>query len=441
MASLDATRLPPWHLPDGITSRFVDTSPTSLKFHILEALPGASSTHGSLPPLILLLHGFPNLSYDWRFVMPKLAAAGYYAVAVDLRGFGRTHNANLSPLDDGSIRASTATLDIVALVRALGYSVIHTLVGQDLGAYVAATTTLMRPDMVKSLVLMAHTWKGIPDLPVKPAPSASLAPAMEVPEPPWWETTKDPAIHASLAKLEPPRQHYKWYNASPDASRDWTYPTGQPLRDFLKGYFFLKSGGGASQQQRQTTTTTTTTTPPPPPLPPPRPLRSWTADELAVMPHYYIMRAGMTVRQNVALDMKKKEDEPPRPAGSVVVDSRLALPWLSEADLDVYEQEYTRTTFRAPLRWYHALTDPDLSGDLAYLAGAKIAVPVKYVSGLDDWGTYQVPGGLEAMQQGFSVDAACWRGATLVPGAGHWVNMEKPDESASEILKLAASVA
>ena len=44
------------------------------------------------------------------------------------------------------------------------------------------------------------------------------------------------------------------------------------------------------------------------------------------------------------------------------------------------------------------------------------------------------------MQQGVSVEPEGWRGATLVPGAGHWANMEKPDESAAEILKLASTV-
>src|SRR5580704_8630596 len=41
-------------------------------------------------PLVAMLHGFPNLAYSWRKVMPAVAAAGYYAVAPDCRGFGRT---------------------------------------------------------------------------------------------------------------------------------------------------------------------------------------------------------------------------------------------------------------------------------------------------------------------------------------------------------------
>jgi pimeloyl-ACP methyl ester carboxylesterase len=56
-----------------------------LDVHILEAgyeSPGR--------PLALLLHGFPDLAYGWRHLIPILADAGYHVVAPDQRGFGRT---------------------------------------------------------------------------------------------------------------------------------------------------------------------------------------------------------------------------------------------------------------------------------------------------------------------------------------------------------------
>jgi pimeloyl-ACP methyl ester carboxylesterase len=53
--------------------------------HILEA--GFESSNR---PLALLLHGFPDLAYGWRHLMPLLADAGYHVVAPDQRGFGRT---------------------------------------------------------------------------------------------------------------------------------------------------------------------------------------------------------------------------------------------------------------------------------------------------------------------------------------------------------------
>ncbi len=71
-------------LPSGIRSRIIDNS-NGLAMHVLEA--GFS---GEARPCVLLLHGFPELALSWRYVMPTLAAAGYYVVAPDQRGYGRT---------------------------------------------------------------------------------------------------------------------------------------------------------------------------------------------------------------------------------------------------------------------------------------------------------------------------------------------------------------
>ena len=79
-----ATPLETATLPPGIRSRFV-RGVNGLDIHILEA--------GYAPadrPLVLLLHGFPEIAYSWRKVMPALADAGFHAVAPDQRGYGRT---------------------------------------------------------------------------------------------------------------------------------------------------------------------------------------------------------------------------------------------------------------------------------------------------------------------------------------------------------------
>ena len=69
-------------LPAGIRSRFVD-GVNGLRVHMLEA---GDPAH----PAVLLLHGFPELAYSWRKVMPALADAGYHVIAPDQRGYGRT---------------------------------------------------------------------------------------------------------------------------------------------------------------------------------------------------------------------------------------------------------------------------------------------------------------------------------------------------------------
>jgi len=76
--------LDPAVLAPGIRSRFVDDV-NGLRVHILEAgfeSPGR--------PLVLMLHGFPEIAYSWRKVMPSVAAAGFHVVAPDQRGYGRT---------------------------------------------------------------------------------------------------------------------------------------------------------------------------------------------------------------------------------------------------------------------------------------------------------------------------------------------------------------
>ena len=81
------SELPPLQddvLPSGMRSRFVRDI-NGLRLHVLEA---GFETRGR--PLVLLLHGFPELAYSWRKVMLPLAAAGFRVVAPDQRGYGRT---------------------------------------------------------------------------------------------------------------------------------------------------------------------------------------------------------------------------------------------------------------------------------------------------------------------------------------------------------------
>lgn len=69
-------------------------------------------------PLVLLLHGFPEGWYSWRRQLPELARAGYRAVAIDVRGYGRSSK----PADLAAYRMVELVEDNVAAVRALGES-------------------------------------------------------------------------------------------------------------------------------------------------------------------------------------------------------------------------------------------------------------------------------------------------------------------------------
>src|SRR5205807_6844399 len=140
--------------------------------HVLEAGdPGR--------PLLLLLHGFPELAYSWRKIMLPLAAAGFHVVAPDQRGYGRTTGWDADYDGDlASFRMLNLARDALGLVAALGHASVAAVIGHDFGASVAAWCALTRPDVFRSPVLMAP-FAGPPPLPestASPAPLRSGAP-------------------------------------------------------------------------------------------------------------------------------------------------------------------------------------------------------------------------------------------------------------------------
>ena len=93
-------------------------------------------------PLVVLCHGWPELSYSWRHQIPALAAAGFHVVAPDMRGFGRTS----APAAIGAYSIFDNVGDMVALVGALGEKQ-AVIIGHDWGAPIAWHAALFRPDM------------------------------------------------------------------------------------------------------------------------------------------------------------------------------------------------------------------------------------------------------------------------------------------------------
>ena len=122
--------LDPAALPAGIRARFVE-GVNGLRMHVLEA-----GEAGPDRPLILLVHGFPEIAYSWRKVMPALAAAGYHVVAPDLRGYGRTADAPVAFADDlAPYRLHNHLLDLLCLMSALTRDRVAALVGHDYGSW------------------------------------------------------------------------------------------------------------------------------------------------------------------------------------------------------------------------------------------------------------------------------------------------------------------
>lgn len=358
--------LSPLPLPAGIRSRQLP-GVNGLDMHILEA---GHETPGR--PLLLLLHGFPELAYSWRKIMLPLAQAGYHVVAPDQRGYGRTtgqdtgYDAELSPFSMLSLAR-----DALALVKALGHDQVAAVIGHDFGSPVAAWCALIRPDVFRAVAMMSAPFGGPPALPFQPA---------------------DTRIHEALAALDPPRLHYQWYYATPEANENmWHSPQG--VHDFLRAYYHFKSADWAGNQ--------------------PYPLAAWRADELAKLPTYYVMDARLGMAETVAPEMPSAE-------------AIAACEWLPDEQLAVYAGEYARTGFQGGLQWYRCGVSDRFNAELSLFAGRTIDVPACFIAGAADWGVQQRPGAFEAMQRRVCTQML---GCHLIEGAGHWVQQEQPEET------------
>ena len=98
-------------------------------------------------PLIVLLHGFPEFWYSWRYQIPFLAEHGYTVVAPDLRGYNETDK----PRKGYDI--PTLLLDIKGLIEGLGQQR-AIIVGHDWGGVLAWTFAMSYPAMTESLIVM-----------------------------------------------------------------------------------------------------------------------------------------------------------------------------------------------------------------------------------------------------------------------------------------------
>ncbi|MFI7357993.1 alpha/beta fold hydrolase [Streptomyces avidinii] len=101
-------------------------------------------------PLVLLVHGFPESWYSWRHQLPALAAAGYRAAAIDVRGYGRSSR----PGDLEAYRMPELVADNAAVVHALGEQS-AVIVGHDWGSVIAADSALLRPDVFRAVGMLS----------------------------------------------------------------------------------------------------------------------------------------------------------------------------------------------------------------------------------------------------------------------------------------------
>ncbi|HXH20509.1 MAG TPA: alpha/beta hydrolase [Dehalococcoidia bacterium] len=111
-----------------------------IRMHYLEAGQGYP---------VLLLHGFPELAFSWRYQLPALAAAGYRAIAPDLRGYGETDK----PHAIAAYTIQELEADIVGLLDALDIERCA-VAGHDWGAIITWHLALARPDRFERIIAL-----------------------------------------------------------------------------------------------------------------------------------------------------------------------------------------------------------------------------------------------------------------------------------------------
>lgn len=283
-------------------------------------------------PLVLLVHGFPELSISWRAQIEALAAAGYHAVAPDMRGYGGTGK----PADRDSYSILHLVGDLVDLTRALGRERCL-IVGHDWGAAVAWQCALMRPDLFTAVAALS-----VPFQPRRPKgpPTAAMAALAK-------RTGRDLYIR----RFQPEDAHLE-FDADPATA----------LRRMFHAY------DGATEQQS----------------------------------------TGFLAEGESLI-------------GSVPDDAPLP-PWMGETHFAEYVAAFTAGGFRPPLDWYRCL---DLNwAQTAWLQDARIRVPAAFMVGERD-PVRHYAGRDEAAMKDWIPDLRVQR---VLPGAGHWIQQERPDE-------------
>lgn len=180
--------------PQSFNHRFATVN--DIRLHYLEEGEG---------PVVILLHGYPFLWYLWRHQIRALAAAGYRAVALDQRGYGQT---DCPPVVD-SYDVTHLVGDVVGLMNSIG-SKSAVLVGQDWGSPVVYHVALMRPDLVRGVIMMCSP----------PNARSAIRPT------------------DGMKRLPKDINFYQSYLAQPEAAKE----IERDLRRFLLGVFYSTSG-------------------------------------------------------------------------------------------------------------------------------------------------------------------------------------------------------
>ena len=285
-------------------------------------------------PLIVCVHGFPELWYSWRHQMVHFAARDFRVAALDVRGYGRSSK----PKEISAYALRQLASDVVAVIDHVGDGP-AVLFGHDWGAPIVWHTALLHPDKIRAVAGLS-----VPFRPRGPAPFIELA------------------------------------------------------RSLYKGRFFYQiyfQQEGVAEAELE-------------------------ADIAGALRKMYFALSGEAPHN------KWLEPKPPEARLlDGLIDPQPFPDWMSESDLTVYVDAFRAGGFRGPLNRYRAQT-LDFT-DLAELSGRGIAQPSAFIAGEHDPVRAFIPG--VDLYAGPGSACSDFRGYTIIPQIGHWVQQEAPKET------------
>jgi pimeloyl-ACP methyl ester carboxylesterase len=291
-------------------------------------------------PLVILMHGFPELALSYRHQIEPLAEAGFTVAAPDMRGYG----GSFKPADIAAYTTDDMADDMAAIASELGARR-WVSVGHDWGSAIAWRCALRFPDQVAAVFSLS-----IPHL---KASELSMAEALELGYPGRFNYIR-----------------YFQQIGAPEAE------LARDPRDALKCMYFALSGDA--------------------------PFAEW----VKVRPIDSPLLLGLA-------------EPPPGP-----------LSFMSDAVLDQYAEQFRRGGFFGPVSWYRNF---DVNDAQARTYGDQhIRQPSGFLCGDKEIALAIVPGGLEG--QRLLCDDL--RYEVVLPGAGHWIQQERPAEVTATLLKF-----
>jgi len=333
-------------------------------------------------PLVVLVHGFPGLWYSWRHQMPALAAAGFRVVAVDQRGYGGSDR----PTDVAAYDSEHVIADMTGLLAALGRER-AVFVGHDFGSAAAWNLAVRRPQSVAAVASLSVPYdfdlagrsgmgSGADAGAGAAAAGGGTGGAQEFAVP----GRKPTELFADIAKQHFLHLHY--FQQVGPAERE----LGPNVRLFLTRLFWALSAHGD--------------------------LLRWT--------RFPSVGTGY-------LDVLA---DPPTP---------LPWPWMSVADMDYYVAEFSckgpDKAFIGGLNSYRVAdrnweqgkpwADADVQCPAWFIAGAEDPVLKMITPDWPDILARRVPG---------------LRGAEIIAGAGHFVQLEQPQQVTDSLLRFLGTV-